>query len=344
MCGIAGFSGHFDPQLLPKMGSLISHRGPDDAGDIYIRHANQIVGLAHQRLAIIDLTKEGKQPMTVDCQCCQSTKTTNNEHKIWLTYNGEIYNYRELRAELESKGHQFFSHTDSEVLIHLYAEEGVEMLSRLNGIFAFALFDGRLQGHKGNIQSGDLILARDGVGTKPLYYSQTQSGFLFASEIKALLASQELQREIDTTAMHYYLAYLWCPGEQTALRAVKKLQPGETIVVRDHQIKKRWFYYDIPYGRETHQLSEEDICIELDKQLTAAVERQLVADVPVGAFLSGGLDSSAVVAMMRKINPEKKITCYSIGFSKGISIDGNPEDLPYAKQVAKHLNVDLHVL
>lgn len=344
MCGIAGFSGHFDPLLLQKMGARIKHRGPDDEGDIILRNRNNSVGLAHKRLSIIDLSKEGQQPMTVNCACCKNTNDLESHNKLWLIYNGELYNYRELRSELEAKGHHFHSVTDSEVLLHLYAQEGHAMLQRLNGIFAFALYDGRNNGHKQNIQQSDLLLARDSVGTKPLYYSQTKSGFLFASELKALLVCNELQRDLDFTAIHYYLAYLWCPGQQTALRAVKKMQPGEAMIVRNGQIIKSWHFYNLPYGRTMLNLSENEICAELNTRLTKAVERQLISDVPVGAFLSGGLDSSAIVAMMRKLNPDKPIQCYTIDFSDRVSIEGNPNDLPYAKQVAKHLKVDLNII
>ena len=344
MCGIAGFAGHFDPLLLQKMGSLIEHRGPDDAGDIVLFQENTSIGLAHKRLSIIDLSLEGRQPMTVNCPLCLNTQHLNPSNKLWLTYNGEIYNYRELREALKAKGHHFYSQTDSEVLLHLYAEQGPSFLKRLNGIFAFALYDGRKQGQKENIQPGDLLLARDGIGTKPLYYHQTDAGFLFASELKALLAHSELKRDIDFTAIHYYLAYLWCPGEQTALRAVKKCLPGEAMLVRDGHIEKRWYFYNLPYGQPAFNDSEDDICAELDRRLTTTMKRQLISDVPVGAFLSGGLDSSAIVAIMRKLNPDQPIQCYSIGFSDGTSIEGNSNDLPYARQVAKHLKVNLNVI
>ncbi len=344
MCGIAGFSGYFNADLLGKMGVLIAHRGPDDAGDILLKRQNSSVGLVHKRLSIIDLSVEGRQPMTVNCAACCSTRNLDSKDKLWLTYNGEIYNYRELRVDLEAKGHRFNSQTDSEILLHLYAQEGAAMLKRLNGIFAFALYDGREKGQEADIQSGDLLLARDGVGTKPLYYTQLQAGFLFASELKALLAYAHLPRDIDFAAIHYYLTYLWCPGEQTALQSVKKLQPGEAMTVRNGKVVRRWYFYDLPYGQTPFKQSEKVLCAELDKRLTEAMERQLISDVPVGAFLSGGLDSSAIVAMMRKLMPGEPIQCYSIGFANGMFVDGNPNDLPYAKQVAKHLQVDLKII
>ena len=188
MCGIAGFSGQFDSGLLATMGQSVAHRGPDDQGEMVFLTGTVQVGLAHRRLAIIDLSAEGHQPMTTECPSCGTYDRKHTEGTgLWLTYNGEIYNFRELRRELEAKGHRFHSYSDSEVLLHLYAQHGVEMLSRLNGIFAFAIYDGRPDGQLGGIQRGDLFLARDGMGVKPLYYAQVERGFLFASELKALL-------------------------------------------------------------------------------------------------------------------------------------------------------------
>jgi asparagine synthase (glutamine-hydrolysing) len=218
------------------------------------------------------------------------------------------------------------------------------MLKRLNGIFAFAIYDGRQSDLNNSMQRGDLFLARDGVGVKPFYYSEAASGFLFSSEIKSLLASEEISTQIDLTAIHHYLAYLWCPGQQTALEKVKKLQPGEALIVRNGKIAKRWFYYDFPYSGKINTASEKQIANDLDNHLTTAVKRQLVADVPVGAFLSGGLDSSAIVAMMKKLNPEQNITAYCIAFKQGMESEGNTDDLPYARTVAKHLGIDLNVL
>lgn len=330
MCGIAGFSGNFQEALLQQMNALISHRGPDDEGVMFIREAQ--IGLVHRRLSIIDLTPVGHQPMTVECTHCQ--------RGLWLTYNGEIYNYRDLRRELITKGHQFHSQTDTEVLLHLYTEYGTDMLKHLNGMFAFALFDGH-----------HLFIARDGIGIKPLYYCEVKNGgFLFASELKALLACKAVARDLDHTAIHYYLAYLWCPGKQTSFKNIHKLEPGEALIVDKGKITKRWFFYDLPYdgnndralGADARSLS--DICAELNERLQNAVSRQLMADVPVGAFLSGGLDSSAIVAMMRRLKPETKFNCYTIAFDETMQSEGNPNDLPYARHVANHLNLNLKVL
>lgn len=345
MCGTAGFSGHFPPTLLFEMGQTLAHRGPDGHGEILLESRRTPVGLAHRRLAIIDLSTAAHQPMTTQCPLCGKAGGMESEGTgLWLTYNGEIYNYRELREELEAKGHCFHSKSDSEVLLHLYAEEGVAMLDRLNGIFSFAIYDGRPTGQRDGMRRGDLFLARDGLGVKPLYYAETAKGFLFASEIKALLQDPELSRDLDHEALHYYLAYLWAPAPRTILKAVKKLPPGHAMIVRGGRIFRQWCFYDLPYGQPWLFASEGDIATELRNRLEEAVRRQMVSDVPVGAFLSGGLDSSAVVAMMRRVRPEYKPVCYCIGFSEGIEIEGNPADLPFARRVAAHLGVDLRVI
>jgi asparagine synthase (glutamine-hydrolysing) len=343
MCGIAGFSGNFSEQLLSSMGAAIAHRGPNGQGAMVLPQPESSVGLAHRRLSIIDLSPAGHQPMTVSCsKCSKSSSNPSDARRLWLTYNGEVYNYRELHHELRAKGHTFKSKTDSEVLLHLYAEEGTGMLSRLNGMFAFAIYDGRIHGQRDGVHPGDLFLARDGLGIKPLYYTQTKSGFLFASEIKALLQCPETSRTLDPVALHYYLAYLWAPSPWTMLKGVNKLSPGQALLVRSGHIVNQWTFYDLPYGRPWLDRSEDDIAAELRDRVETAVSRQLVSDVPVGAFLSGGLDSSAIVAMMRRINPKGTLTCYSIGFANDTDLEGSPSDLPYARAVSKHLGIHLN--
>lgn len=344
MCGIAGFSGSFDIDLLNTMGQILSHRGPDDAGSILFEGQDVSVGLAHRRLSIIDLSPDGRQPMGVNCNCCGVQAFFPTEKQLWLVYNGELYNYKELRLELEGKGHRFHSQSDSEVLLHLYSEEGAEMLSRLNGIFAFALYDGRPTGQLNGMAPGDLFLARDGFGVKPLYYAEIVKGFLFASELKALMVCPEIPRDLDLVALHHYIAYLWAPAPRTPLKNIKKCRPGEAMIVRKNHVAKRWTFYDLPYGQPWLEQSESEIAEELHDRLETAVRRQMIADVPVGAFLSGGLDSSAVVAMMRRAQPDYCPTCYCIGFAGDAVIDGNPPDLPYARRVANHLGVHLHTI
>ncbi len=346
MCGLAGFAGSFDSTLLAAMNACVAHRGPDGGGDLVLRAGagRGRVGLAHRRLSIIDLSAAGAQPMGVACARCGVRHDAPADDALWLAYNGEIYNFPALRSELEAAGHQFRSRTDSEVLLHLYAECGPAMLERLNGIFAFALYDGRPTGRPDGVARGDVVLARDGLGTKPLYYASIADGVLFGSELKSLLQSPAVSRDVDAAAIHFHLAYLWSPAPHTVLRDVRKLRPGHALALRDGAVVREWCHYDLPYGRTPLGGSRDEIAAELAAQIEAAVNRQMVADVPVGAFLSGGLDSSAVVAMMRRARPDYRPRCYTIGFADDRDVEGNPADLPYARRVAAHLDVDLRVL
>ena len=319
MCGIVGHFGCFAPEFLAQANRLQSHRGPDADGIWFDSEAG--VGFAHRRLSILDLSPAGAQPMVSD------------DGSVVLVFNGEIYNFRELRSELEAKGHRFRGHSDTEVLLHLYLAHGEAMLTRPNGIFAFALWDKRDQ---------SLFVARDALGVKPFYYAETGAGFAFASEIKALLCLVPETRELDIPALHRYLSFLWCPGEGTPLRGMRKLLPGEAMVVRAGKIVRRWIWYQLPVFRGvTGDLSEADAVAGTAEGLRRAVKRQLVADVPVGAFLSGGLDSSAVVAFAREQAPD--IRCFTIE-SMGGQDEGTADDLPYARRVAQHLGVPLDVV
>ena len=321
MCGIAGYSGEFDQALLERMNEAIAHRGPDDAGTLALEGC--AVGLAHRRLSIIDLSSRGHQPMW------------DATGSVAIVYNGEIYNYRELRRELVTDGYEFNSDTDTEVLLNLYRRDGKKMLERLNGIFAFALFDAERK---------TLLLARDGMGVKPLYYAQTPHGFLFASEIKALLQDPGIDRTLDQAAVHHHLIYLWCPAPLTMLEGVHKLEPGCAMTVKDGRVVETWTFYDLPFDEEFVDWPAEDAIVQVRKYLTQAVERQLVADVTVGAFLSGGLDSSAVVALAQRRMGDEKLQCFTIGFPADGENEGMAEDLPYARRVAQHLGVDLHTI
>jgi asparagine synthase (glutamine-hydrolysing) len=319
MCGLAGYSGAWAGVNLPAALSALSHRGPDDAG--IFENANSGVGLGHRRLSIVDLSPLGHQPMY------------SADGKVVLVFNGEIYNFRELRAELVANGHSFLGHSDTEVLLNLYLAEGEAMLSRLNGIFAFAIWDGRNQA---------LLIARDALGVKPLYYSARDAHFAFASEIKALLHLIPQTSELDVASLHRYLSFLWCPGEGTPIKAVRKLLPGEAMWIRAGQIERRWNWYQLPIFRGvTTHLDQEAALAGTVSHLRQAVQRQMVADVPVGAFLSGGLDSSAIVAFAREINPD--IHCFTIQ-SVGGHEEGLADDLPYARKVARHLGVPLEVV
>jgi len=337
MCGIVGFQGDFSKDLLQAMTDAVAHRGPDGEGIAMLSaDGGPPTGFGHRRLAIIDLSSAGRQPMTVGPDPGGGMLAG-----LTLVFNGEIYNFRELRVELVAAGHRFASATDSEVLLHLYERDGLGMLNHLNGIFAFAIHDARASGRPAGVERGSLFLARDHLGVKPLYYAETSRGFLFGSEIKALMRDSALSREIDPAALHYMLAYLWTPAPRTVLASVRKLEPGTALLVRGGKVRRRWAFYDIPYDGTVSSDSEAMLSTELADHLSTAVRRQLVADVPVGAFLSGGLDSSAVVAMMRRALPDQRITCFSIGFRDGMGLEGTTADLPYARRVARHLGVDL---
>lgn len=334
MCGIVGFQGTFSPDLLPRMTDAVAHRGPDGEGGVIRECDGQpSTGLGHRRLAIIDLSDAGLQPMVLACG-------DQSGDGLTLTFNGEIYNYRELRAELAARGHRFFSASDSEVLLHLYQAEGLSMLGRLNGIFSFAIHDARERGRPEGVDRGALFIARDQMGVKPLYFVQSPRGFLFGSEIKALLTEPSVERTIDAAALHQSLAYLWTPAPRTILRAVRKLEPGSAMVVSGGRILRQWSYYTPPYTGQVSAAPEADLAKELAERLYTAVDRQLVSDVPVGAFLSGGLDSSSIVAMMRRARPGQPINAFTVSFEDDDS-DGNTKDLPFARKVASHLDVSL---
>ena len=337
MCGIVGFQGEFSQELLCAMTDAVAHRGPDSDGTVMLSiDGEHPTGLGHRRLSIIDLSSAGRQPMTVGPDAGGRMQTG-----LTLVFNGEIYNFRELRADLVAAGHCFATATDSEVLLHLYERDGLQMFDGLNGIFAFAIHDARLSGRPAGVERGSLLLARDHLGVKPLYYAQTTRGILFGSEIKALLKDRALSREVDPAALHYMLAYLWTPAPRTALASVSKLEPGTALLVHGGRVQRHWTFYDIPYDGTVSVASERELSADLAVRLRTAVRRQMVADVPVGAFLSGGLDSSAIVAMMRQVVPDQPIVCFSIGFRDEIKTDGSPADRPYARRVAHHLGVDL---
>lgn len=322
MCGIAGYFGAFDRELLSNMIGAIAHRGPDDEGLCLMQ--DRAVGLAHRRLSIIDLSPAGHQPMW------------DVNKRVVTVFNGEIYNYRELRSELVRAGFQFRSHSDTEVLLNLYLRDGEEMLSKLNGMFAFAIWD---------LEKRTMLLARDGLGVKPLYYAQTPRGFFFASEMKALLKEPTLERTINPHAIQAYLTYLWCPSPLTILQHVSKLEPGHALRVRDGKVVQIRQFYDLPYHQAITPLSENDAARQIQETIRQAVARQMIADVPVGAFLSGGLDSGAVVAFAKDLVGASRMQCFTIGFKDPPSKEeGISEDLPYAQRLAQHLGVDLHTV
>ncbi len=339
MCGIAGFYGDFQSDLLEPMGQMLSHRGPDGHGSILLKHQSQRIGLAHRRLAIIDLSPAGHQPMKLETQ---KGVPEDKNSSIWITFNGEIYNFGELRSELEGKGHCFKSRSDTEVILHLYLEYGLKAFSKMNGIFALALYDGRESGQRDGIKPGDLLLFRDGLGVKPLYYTEVPQGFLFASEIKSLLCHPEVSRCLDLKSITYLLTYLYCPAPHSPFEKIKKVEPGQWLLIRKGRIHSKHYYYDVPYGQSLSGYSETEIALNLREMLENAARRQLISDVPVGAFLSGGLDSTSVVALMHQVSPEQRFQCFTMGYET--QKENVKNDLYYAKRVAKKFQFPLEVV
>lgn len=321
MCGIAGIISKTNSTFLEKANKLISHRGPDDWGD----YIDMPVMLTHRRLSILDISSNGHQPML-----------TQDENLV-LIFNGEIYNHTEIRNLLKND-YPFKSTSDTETILYAFKEFGVDLFAMLNGIFALAIYDKINQ---------ELIIARDQFGIKPLYFQCTNDEFAFSSELKALLANNNFNSEINIEAISNYLSFLWCPGTLTPFKNVQKLDAGCYINIpinnpSNFAITK---FYDIVFNGQYSTKTEKELINELDELLLQAVKRQLQSDVPVGFFLSGGLDSSAMVAMAKKIDPQKKWVCYTIETSKNDSEnEGFADDLYYAKMVAKHLNLDLRVV
>jgi len=317
VCGICGYAGDHRPEALEAMATAMAHRGPDGSGVWFDAEAR--VGLGHRRLSIIDLTDAGRQPMG------------NEDGSVQISFNGEIYNFADLRGPLEAKGHRFRSHTDTEVLVHLYEERGVDMLQDLNGMFAFAIWDARQR---------QLLLARDHVGVKPLYYWIGGDRLYFASEIKALLRIPEIRNELNVAAVRHYLTFLWVPGDETLLRGIKKLEAGHYLLWRDGRATvKPWF--TLRYEPDD-SVTEAEWIDRVHETFVRTTRRQMVSDVPLGAFLSGGLDSSSIVSSMREAFPDRDITCYTVRFDQNdMARDQGVDDYPYARRVAEILDVQL---
>jgi asparagine synthase (glutamine-hydrolysing) len=291
------------------------HRGPDDEGAY--RDPRGRAELWFRRLAILDLSRAGHQPMS------------NEDGTVWLVFNGEIYNHPPLRAELERKGHVFKSRTDSEVLVHLWEEHGRDMVGRLNGMFAFCIWDER---------RGEAFLARDHAGIKPLYLADTGDTLMFASEPKVLLACPDVARSVDPIALRQYLTFLWVPGTRTMWSGIRRLGEGMWLSWTPERTETgQWWDWDQSQKRE---LPPHEWAGEVRATLRDAVERQLMSDVPLGALVSGGLDSSAIAGAMRELRPNEAIRAYTARLEAD-SIDGFADDLPFAREVARHLGLDL---
>ena len=312
MCGIAGVV-HLDgssphPEQLQRMNDTLAHRGPDAAGS-YLQGR---VGLAHRRLAIIDLSDAGRQPMD------------NERGTIWLTYNGEIYNFKPLRAALQAAGHQFRSMSDSEVIIHAYEEWGTDCLQRFNGQFAFALWDSEKQA---------LWLVRDRLGIKPLFYAHRQDRFLFGSEIKAILAYEPYPRELNMEALSYFLALNYTPAPHTLFQGIEQLLPGESLWLEVQSGgRRKWRYWQLQWAEQ----DDVDHKTGFAAQLEAAVNKRLMSDVPFGLFLSGGLDSSTIGFWMARAL-DRPVQSYAVAY-QALGFD----ESCYARLLADAIGADHH--
>lgn len=316
MCGIAGIF-NFDPRrpvdvaLLRSMNAAITHRGPDEDG-FYV---NGPLGLANRRLSIIGLA-DGRQPIA------------NEDQTVWTVFNGEIYNYPELRRELTARGHRFRTSTDTEVLVHLYEDEGDDFVRHLNGMFAIALWDDRRR---------RLLIYRDRLGEKPLYWVRTGGRLLFASEIKAILRDPSVDRSVDLEALYDYLSFQYNPRRETIFRGIARLKPGTMLEVTADGVSERT-YWEIPTRADAPR-GEDEYLEALRALLKDSVKRRLLSEVPLGAFLSGGIDSSVVVGLMTEALA-RPVQTFSVGFK----VAGGYDESAHAARVAAHFGADHHTL
>lgn len=313
MCGIVGKvvtpQHDVDREVLERMCAALEHRGPDSRGIAL----DQEAGLGIQRLRVIDLVT-GDQPIY------------NEDRSVVVVLNGEIYNFQELRLQLQHRGHTFGTHGDTEVIVHLYEEYGVDCVEHLHGMFAFALWDRRRH---------QLLLARDRIGKKPLFYSHADSGLMFASELRALIEDRDVPRDLDFVAIDAFLAYGYVPTPRSVFAAVRKLPPAHTLTFRDGQVSLRR-YWSLDYSRKLRVDDPRELHEPIREALCTATRRRLLADVPVGAFLSGGIDSSAVVAAMARVGGGA-VKTFSIGFEHETF-----DELPHARLVAERFGTDHH--
>lgn len=322
MCGILGaVNTGIDIQQLNKQLHAISHRGPDDVGSF----EDGNVSLGHLRLSIQDISSNGHQPMFSD------------DGNYCIIFNGEIYNHWDIRKGLEDKGYTFRSTSDTETLLYSYIAYGKRCLDMLNGIFAFAIYDKAKK---------KLFIARDNFGVKPFYYYYDGQRLMFSSEMKALMKVNGLNYELDPTVFFNYLLLLWSPGEATPFKHIRKLLPGHCaeVDVTDVSTFAPEQFYVPPYNGEYEEKPEQEWVDILDATLNDVVKRQLLSDVPVGFFLSGGLDSSLLAAITRKLYPVEPLKAYTIDTGKIIKQEGFADDLPFAIRVAKHTNIDLQII
>jgi asparagine synthase (glutamine-hydrolysing) len=321
ICGILAYSDAFaaDEAIVTRMRETLVHRGPDDAGAAVL--PGERVALGHRRLSIVDLSEAGRQPMA------------NEDGTVWITYNGEVYNHEALRAELEGKGHRFSSRTDTEAILHLYEEEGPDCVLRLEGMFALAIWDSR----PGKRQ---LFLARDRVGVKPLYYAALPSGFVFGSEVKALLEHPAIVADLDARAFSDYLTFGFTPPPATIYRGIEKLAPAERLTVHaDGRLERctYWNPFSSRVSAEVRGMSEEAMVARLRDLLRESIRKRMMSDVPFGVFLSGGVDSSANVALMAELTgePVRTFATAPAGYSRY-------DERGYARLIAERYGTDHH--
>jgi asparagine synthase (glutamine-hydrolysing) len=305
MCGICGFNWE-DKKLVEDMTELLCHRGPDQTGSFI----DTSVSLGHTRLSIIDLSEKGTQPMH------------NEDESIFIVFNGEIYNFKELRNDLEQNGHIFQSDTDTEVIIHAYEQWGNECVKKLRGMFAFAIWDSNKK---------EFFLARDRIGIKPLYYYFDSNKFVFSSEIKSILLDSTIKKEIDPEALYYFFGYEYVPAPKTMFKGIKKLMPGQTLHLNNGKITLNK-YWDLTCSNINHD--EKYLSDKIYDLLKECVRSRLMSDVPLGAFLSGGIDSSAIVGLMSQMVDEP-VKTFSIGYE-----DESFSEYEYARQVSDLFGTD----
>lgn len=325
MCGICGVFEYQQRALvsreqLGRMNDTIRHRGPDDEG----YHISNHVGLAMRRLSIIDVA-HGHQPIS------------NEDNTVTIVFNGEIYNYPSLQKELLARGHRFRTNSDTEVIVHLYEEHGADCVRYLDGMFAFAIHDRRGNSAAGQDSGRDrLFIARDRLGKKPLYYADVAGALVFGSELKPILQDPRISRDLDPDAIAHYLSLLFVPSPYSIFREIKKLPAGCYLecCAKGLRVTRYWNYLDC-VGREV--VSEDEAVEKIRTLLFEAVEKRLISEVPLGAFLSGGIDSSAVVAVMSRLKPER-VKTFSIGFEG----PQTHNELPHARMLAQHYRTDHH--
>uniref|UniRef100_A0A832DML3 asparagine synthase (glutamine-hydrolyzing) n=1 Tax=Ignavibacterium album TaxID=591197 RepID=A0A832DML3_9BACT len=318
MCGITGkynfkYSEPIDRSVAEEMIKVITHRGPDDEGSYFNSNGNLFLG--HRRLSIIDLST-GHQPLS------------NEDGTIWIVFNGEIYNFPELKKELISYGHKFRTHSDTEVIVHAYEQWGKESFSKLNGMYAFALWDNKEQ---------ELIITRDPFGIKPVYYFVNNNSIIFGSEIKSILTNSEVSREVDTTALYNYFTFTYVPSPYTVFKDIFKLKPGHFISIKSKSVSIKRFYYNTT--QIINYKNEKEIIRQLQEHIYNAVKRQMISDVPIGAMLSGGVDSSTVATIMSQIS-DSPIKTFTVGFEDDFELN----ELKDAKFIADKIGSEHYEL